>query len=179
VKQEFRTIAEAVANVGKEYPNHGFVFQDLEGKETAYDYPQVEQQTAARAANLQAAGLQKGDRLGLIVIEPEDFVLTFLAAVRVGIVPVPLYPPLSFGNLDAYSERTAKVLESAGARLLVASAKLQNVLWSMVDKVPSLERLVVAEKLRDATTAPVYPEILPEDLASCSTPRAPPPTRRA
>jgi fatty-acyl-CoA synthase len=165
VKQEFRTIAEAVANVGKEYPNHGFVFQDLEGKETAYDYPQVEQQTAARAANLQAAGLQKGDRLGLIVIEPEDFVLTFLAAVRVGIVPVPLYPPLSFGNLDAYSERTAKVLESAGARLLVASAKLQNVLWSMVDKVPSLERLVVAEKLRDATTAPVYPEILPEDLA--------------
>lgn len=166
MQTEFRTIAEAVANVGIHHPGHGFVFQDLEGKETSYHFPEVEKQTATRAANLQAAGLRKGDRVGLIVIEPEDFVLTFLAAIRVGVVPVPLYPPLSFGNLDAYADRTAKVLESAGAKLLVASAKLQNVLWGMVDRVPSLQRLVAAEKLREAApAAPEYPEIAPDDLA--------------
>jgi fatty-acyl-CoA synthase len=166
MRPSFRTVAEATAGVGQVYPHLGMVFQDLEGKETSYTFPQVERETAKRAAALQRLGLKKGDRLGLIVIEPEDFVLTFLAAIRVGVVPVPLYPPLSFGNLDAYADRTARVLTSAGARLLAASARLQNVLWAMVDQVPSLEKLVVVETLaEEGGDEPVYPEIVPEDLA--------------
>ncbi|MEQ1503147.1 MAG: fatty acyl-AMP ligase [Myxococcota bacterium] len=161
----FPTVADAVANVGGLFPNNGFVFQDLEGNETEYSYLQVEIETAKRAGALQSYGLQKGDRVGLVLIEPEDFVLTFLAAVRVGLVPVPLYPPLSFGNLDAYADRTARVLQSAGARLLVASARLQNVLWGLCEKVPSLERLVVADTLRGIDANPVFPKIVPGDLA--------------
>jgi len=165
MRPTFRTVAEAAARIGSLFPDHGFVFQDIEGKETGYTYPQVERETAKRAHGLQQLGLRKGDRLGLIVIEPEDFVLTFIGALRIGVVPVPLYPPMSFGNLDAYSERTARVLDSAGARILVTSTRLQNVLWAMVDQVPSLERLVVVESLREATGEPEYPEIEPEDLA--------------
>jgi fatty-acyl-CoA synthase len=165
MRPAFRTIAEAVAEVGKLFPQNGYVFQNLEGVETAYTYIEVERETAKRAAALQAFGLGKGDRVGLIVIEPEDFVLTFLAAVRSGMVPIPLYPPMSFGNLDAYADRTARVLENAGARVLCASARLQNVLWGLCDKVSTLERLVVVETLRDATGEPVLPEVRPEDLA--------------
>lgn len=161
----FTTVAEAIEKVGSLFPENGYVFQDLEGNETSYTYIEVEAATARRAAALQAYGLAKGDRLGLIVIEPEDFVLTFLAAIRVGIVPVPLYPPMSFGNLDAYADRTSRVLESAGAKILAASSRLQNVLWGLCGKVPSLERLVVVETLREATGTPVFPEIRPEDLA--------------
>lgn len=165
MRPAFRTIAEAVARVGELFPQHGFVFQDLEGKETSYSFVDIERETAKRASALQKYGLSKGDRLGLIVIEPEDFVLTFLAAVRVGIVPVPLYPPMSFGNLDAYAERTARVLQSAGARLLAASSRLQNVLWGLCEKVPSLQRLVCVETLRDGEGTPDYPVIEPDDLA--------------
>jgi fatty-acyl-CoA synthase len=161
----FRTIAEAVARVGELYPKNTFVFQDLEGKETSYSFVDLERETAKRAAGLQQHGLTKGDRLGLIVIEPEDFVLTFLAAIRVGIVPVPLYPPMSFGNLDAYADRTARVLQSAGAKLLAASSRLQNVLWGLCEKVPTLQRLVCVETLRSEDQAPVYPEVEPDDLA--------------
>ena len=75
----FRTVAQAIAEVGKHFPNHGFVFQDLKGEESSYDFPVLAHETARRGAALQAMGLRKGDRLGLIVIEPEDFVLTFLA----------------------------------------------------------------------------------------------------
>jgi len=161
----FRTVAQAIAEVGQHYPEHDFVFQDLRGDETAYTFVELEENTARRAAALQAYGMRKGDRVGLIVIEPEDFVLTFLACLRVGVVPVPLYPPLSFGNLDAYADRTAKVLTSSASRLLIASGKLQNVLWAMVDRVPSMEALVAVEKLRDAAGTPEFPEIEPEDLA--------------
>jgi len=161
----FRTVAQAVAEVGQHYPENDFVFQDLRGNETSYSFVELEKNTARRAAALQAFGMRKGDRVGLIVIEPEDFVLTFLACLRVGVVPVPLYPPLSFGNLDAYADRTAKVLTSSQSRLLIASGKLQNVLWAMVDRVDSMEELVAVEKLRDAAGTPDYPTIEPEDLA--------------
>ncbi len=161
----FRTVAQAIAEVGQHFPENDFVFQDLKGEETSYSFVDVEAHTARRAASLQSFGLAKGDRVGLIVIEPEDFVLTFLACLRVGVVPVPLYPPLSFGNLDAYADRTAKVLDSSSSKLLIASSKLQNVLWGLVDKVPSLQKLLPVEKLREAEGTPSYPTIDPEDLA--------------
>ncbi len=160
----FATVAEAIALAGQHWPQNGFTFQDEAGEETAYSFGEIERETARRAAGLQAMGLQKGDRVGLIVIEPELFVLAFLACLRVGVVPVPLYPPLSMGNLDAYAQRTATILQSAGARVLISSARLQNLLWSQVDRVPSLERLVRAEDLaQDA--APRLPTIQPQDIA--------------
>jgi fatty-acyl-CoA synthase len=165
----FETVAEAIEKVGQLFPDHGYVFQDLQGNETAYSYPEVEVETAQRAAVLQSLGLVKGDRLGLVVIEPEDFVLTFLAAVRVGLVPIPLYPPMSFANLDAYAERTARVLDTSGAKVLAASARLQNVLWGLCDRVTSLKRLVTVETLRKDQRKPdlpvSLPEVRPEDLA--------------
>lgn len=162
---KFRTIAEAIETVGTRAPHRGLTFQDMKGNETYYPFPELVEAATQRAAGLQALGLKKGDRFGLIVVEPEDFVLTFLGALRIGVLPVPLYPPLSFGSLDAYAARTAKVLDSAGARLLVASAKLRNVLWALIDEVPSLERLVQAEDLTTATGEADLPVIEPDDLA--------------
>ncbi|MCB9777568.1 MAG: fatty acyl-AMP ligase [Alphaproteobacteria bacterium] len=161
----FSTVAEAVARIGEIFPDNGFTFQDDRGKETPYLFTDMERATAARVAGMQALGLTKGDRIGLVIVEPEQFVLTFLAALRCGVIPVPLYPPLSMGNLDAYADRTATILQSAGARVLVASGRLQNLLWSQVDKVDSLERVIVAEDLVGNPDAAVWPEIAPEDLA--------------
>jgi fatty-acyl-CoA synthase len=162
---KFRTVAEAIAEVGRYYPEHDMVFQDLAGKETAYTFVDLERETAVRATALFEMGLAQGDRFGMVVIEPEDFVLTFLAALRCGIVPVPLYPPMSFASLDAYHERSAKVLASAEARLVFASSRLQNVLWSLVDAVPSLERVVAIETLRGLTARREMPAIAPSDVA--------------
>jgi fatty-acyl-CoA synthase len=161
----FPTLAHAVASIGHDWPDLGYTFQDDRGNETFFTFPEIAEQTARRAAALQAMGLRKGDRVGLIVIEPEDFVLSFLAMFRLGVVPVPLYPPLSLGNLDAYAERTARVLDSAEAKVLVASGSLQNILWSQVDKVPSLTRLVKAEDLRKGSPNADLPEIEPDDVA--------------
>ncbi len=161
----FPTVAQAIAEVGKHFPQSGYVFQDMRGNETSYDYSKVERLTAGRARLMQDMGLRQGDRIGLIVVEPEDFVLTFLAALRIGVIPVPLYPPLSFGALDAYADRTARVLQLSEARVLFASARLQNVLWALVDRVPTLERLVKVEELADGSGTPDYPEITPDHIA--------------
>jgi acyl-CoA synthetase (AMP-forming)/AMP-acid ligase II len=161
----YRTLAQAIPAIGALHPTRGFVFQDQKGVETSFSFADIDAQTAVRAAALQELGLRKGDRFGLIVVEPEDFVLTFLAALRVGILPVPLYPPLSFGSLDAYAERTARVLESAGVTALIASGQLENVLWGLVDRVSTLGRLVRVEDLRTARGVATWPVISPDDLA--------------
>ncbi len=160
----FDTIAEAVAEIGSRYPDLGFTFQDAQGTEKTYTFPEIARDTARRAAALQELGLKKGDRLGLIVIEPEDFVLTFLAAIRIGAVPVPLYPPMSFANLKAYVDRTARILTNAGAHVLVTSGLLHDLLSALPAFVGPLEHVVNADSL-SSEAEPTFPEITPDDLA--------------
>ena len=158
-----KTLAAAIENCPKLHPTKGFTFQNMAGEEHFWSFADVERESAARAKAIQDLGLTKGDRLGLVIIEPQDFVLTFLAAARIGVVPVPLYPPMSMGELDSYVDRLTGILTTANAKLLVASEKLKNVLWQVVDKVDAIDKLVPVEKL-GAEGTPVYPEILESDL---------------
>jgi fatty-acyl-CoA synthase len=144
---EFKTVAEAVAKIGSLYPHNGFTFQDLDGKEVTYTFPTLAKDTERRGAALQRLGLKKGDRLGMIVIDPEQFVLTFLAAVRIGVVPVPIYPPLYLGRLDSYFQQTESVLNTSSTSVLVVSSRLVNVLSRLTGNVRTLERLVEVEQL--------------------------------
>jgi fatty-acyl-CoA synthase len=131
-----------------------------------YTYVDVYDRMMARGRSLAALGLGRGDRLAIILPEPEDFVLTFLGAMAFGIVPVPMYPPLGFGKLDAYIASSARIARKAGARALVTDARVQNILWSLIDEVEPLERIVTVEKL-DATPGPAVerPQLTLDDLA--------------
>ncbi len=162
---EYRTIAEAIPGTAVRWPDHGYTFQDLKGDETFYSFAEIERETARRAGALQAHGLTKGDRLGMVLIEPRDFVLTFLACLRVGVIPVPFYPPLGLGNFASYSARIGRLLESCGARMLFASRRLESVLWALVGEVPCLERLITDKHLERDHPPPVYPELGPDDIA--------------
>jgi fatty-acyl-CoA synthase len=125
---DFSTIAEAVAEVGRFYPDNGFTFQDLAGHETTYSFPAIAAETARRAGALHRLGFRPGDRLALIATEPEHFVLTFLAALRIGVVPVPLYPPLYLAHLQAYLVQTEAIITSSAAKLVAMSATLRKSL---------------------------------------------------
>lgn len=159
------TLATALQASAELYPENGFAFQDMTGKETFYAFPEMVKATHTRAAAMQKLGLKKGDRVGIIVIEPEDFVLSFFGAVQIGVIPVPLYPPVSMGEIDAYMDRLTRILDTAKADVLLASEKLQNVLWGVVDRVPSLRKLVAIETLRVSSHEAVFPEITQEDIA--------------
>ncbi|HEY0510996.1 MAG TPA: AMP-binding protein, partial [Thermoanaerobaculia bacterium] len=160
----YRTIAEAITGTAARWPDHGYTFQDLKGNETFYSFAEIAGETARRAGALQALGLRRGDRLGMVLIEPREFVLTFLASLRVGVIPVPFYPPLGLGNFDSYSQRIGRLLQSCEARMLFASRRLESVLWALVSEVPCLERLIT-EKHLEPDRPPDYPELTPDDVA--------------
>ena len=65
------TVAAAVAEIAARWPGNGFTFQDPDGRETTYPFPQIEAASAARAVHLKRLGLRKGDRLALAIRSPK------------------------------------------------------------------------------------------------------------
>ncbi len=146
-------------------PGAGATFVRPDGTDVVYPFAKLRAEAWRRGRNLLRLGLKKGDRLGFIVPEPEEFVLTFLGATCVGIVPVPLYPPLGMGKLDAYMTASAKVLESAGAKMVLTTKRIQPILWSLVDSVSTVDRLITCDKLTGDAPDVVVERVEPDDIA--------------
>ena len=87
-----RTIRDAIADSAKNWPGNGFTFEKRGDVNVFYSFVRIEKETASRAAALASLGLTKGDRIILSFPDPEDFVLTFLAATRLGLLAVPVFP---------------------------------------------------------------------------------------
>lgn len=154
----FDTVVDAVSEWSAD-SRQGFTFQNLRGEETTYTFEAIAAETARRAGTLQQLGLGKGDRLGLIVAEPEDFVLDFIAALRIGVVPVAAYPPHYLGGLEHYTQQVESVFRSADARLLVVSPQFVNIVRTLPSTV------IPTTALLNGTHQPVFPGIAPDDLA--------------
>jgi fatty-acyl-CoA synthase len=164
---QFATLAEAIAKIGRLFPEHGFTFQDQAGRETTYSFPQIAEETARRAGALHRLGLNRGDTLALIAPDPEHFVLTFLAALRIGVIPVPLYPPLYLSRLDAYQAHTLAILKSSRAKMLAIPGSLRDSLAALGAGSTETLQFVDLETLKDAKPGfvPSDEVVVPDDVA--------------
>lgn len=159
------TIPAAVVELAQR-PGVSLRFLRPGSEPSEYTYGDVHDEMIRRGRRLCDLGLEKGDRVAIVLPEPEDFVLTFLGAMAMGIVPVPMYPPLGFGKLDSYIESSARIVRKAGAKALVTDAKVQNVLWSLVDKAESLEALHTVDTLEKTPSKDWdVPDLTRDDLA--------------
>jgi len=113
-----RTLIDALREVAK-HTEKGITFVRSDGREQTLSYRQVWDEARQRAHFLQERGIRKGDRVVLTLPEPDDFVLTFFGAMAAGAVPVPLYPPQTMARLDAYLANLSRIIEVAGAKLIV------------------------------------------------------------
>ena len=130
--------------------DRGFTFVGARGpgEDLTLSFDELRLEALRRASHLRAMGLAKGDRLALVIPEGEDFIPTFLAALWLGVVPVPLYPPVSLGKLDAFMDALVGILNVAQPKALVTSERVGKVLWSAVGKVDTLERVILTSELR-------------------------------
>ncbi len=138
----------AALDAGQGMTTKGYTFLDRDTEGNFYSFEKLREEAMRRAAHFRSYGLKKGDRLAMIVPEGEDFVPTFLAAVWAGIVPVPLYPPLSMGKLDAYVDTLVAIMTKAKPTYVVTSTKVQAVIWGGVSKVASIKGVITTEELK-------------------------------
>src|ERR1700677_1863388 len=116
------TLVEAVrARALGEARGRGFVFVRSDGTEKLFSFHDIAVEAERRGAHLAARGLRKGDRLALVMPEGEQFVLSFLGALFAGVVPVPIYPQLTFKNIEGYHDTVAHIARASGASMLLTS----------------------------------------------------------
>lgn len=155
----FPTFAHALEDAAKADPTLGFRFVSEDGvpgfgskstSEASFSYTALERASARYGGALQALGLKKGDRVALILPAAEDFVLCFFGAMRAGIIPVPIYPPLGLGQLQGYLDNTRHIVAKSGARALITSAQIKRLLGTVQAAAPSLEQVVAVEGIRES-----------------------------
>ncbi|HEX4417686.1 MAG TPA: fatty acyl-AMP ligase [Kofleriaceae bacterium] len=137
------------------WTDRGFTFLDHPQREQFFSFDRLRTEAMQRAAHFRHHGLRPGDRVAMVIPDGADFVTTFLGAVWAGLVPVPLYPPLSLGKLDSYIETVVMILAKARPTHVVTNVKLQQVLWSGLAKVPGFQGVITVEQLRDPAPAGV------------------------
>src|ERR1700674_3747846 len=145
----------------------GFRFITACGEQHYYPYQALERAARQRAAKLAALGLNKGDRVALVIADPEEFVLSFLGASVAGLVSVPIYPRASFNfkTKRSYAETVTHIVRSAGARMLLTLASTKEMIEEALGADTGLERVVVLEEfLEDEPPAFEFPEVTAQDL---------------
>jgi fatty-acyl-CoA synthase len=129
---DFRSIAEALDYAAQGPTGINFYTGKGEVAE-ALPYAMLRQQAIALALRLLGAGLQPGDRVGLVADNNGDFARAFFACQYAGLVPAPLPLPTAFGGRQGYIDHLRRMLESAGAAAAFASADLASWLAEACD----------------------------------------------
>jgi len=110
------------------HADRAVTFLRANGEERRVSYPELWVEARRRASALLALGLEKGDRVALILPEPDEFVLTFIAALTAGVVAVPMYPPQTLAKMEAYGETVRHVLAASGAKVLITNESLEPLI---------------------------------------------------
>ena len=143
----------------------GFRFFGLDRTERFFSYEAMEAEAYRRGRHLVALGLEKGERVALVIAEPHEFVLTFLGAALSGLVPVPIFPRASFKNVDAYVDVLSHILTTAKARVAVCMKANAEIVQRAKAQTPGLEHVLEVETAFEGEAPAFAPRtITPDDL---------------
>jgi fatty-acyl-CoA synthase len=145
----------------------GFIFVRPDGTERLRSFRAMAVEAGRRAARLAALGLERGDRVALVVPDGEEFVLSLLGSLFAGLVPVPLSPQLSMSSIDAYHATVAHIARAAGAAVLLTTAIARPYVEGVAARVPGLRAIVTVEELAASKggTESMCVSASPDDLA--------------
>ncbi len=122
---DFRTIAEALDYAAAGATGINF----YSGKNVlaeALPYRQLREQALLLARRMLAAGLEPGDRIGLIAENDGDFARGFYACQYAGLIPAPLPLPAAFGGREGYIAHLRRMLQTAGASAVFGPQMLRD-----------------------------------------------------
>ncbi len=111
----------------------GLTLLDRRERPTFLSWRRVSEGAARIAAALGALGVEPGERVALIFPTCAEFFDAFFGILVAGAVPAPLYPPVRLGRLAEYHRRTARMIEAAGARLVLADRRVRRLLGEAME----------------------------------------------
>jgi fatty-acyl-CoA synthase len=116
----------------RETTGRGLRFVDGAERETLLPWSEIAGRAERVAGALAAAGVGVGERVALVYPTGPEFFDAFFGALLAGAVPVPLYPPVRLGRLAEYHARTARLIEAAGAVIVLVDRRLRALLGEAI-----------------------------------------------
>src|ERR1044072_1460335 len=99
-------------------------------------YAELAESVARVGPVLEKLGLQREDRLAMIMLETVDFPVLFWGAIRAGIIPIPL-------NTLLPVEQFRYILQDSRAKALFVSAPFLKIAESAGSGISTLQKLIV------------------------------------
>ena len=124
----------------------------------AVTYGQLWHESARYAAGLRKAGVEYGDRVCLIYPTCKEFFFTFFGALRLGAVPVPLYPTLGV-------EATANVFRDSEAKVVATIGWFRKGVEESQSGVSTLRHVLEPQDLEVDAPIPAFPAASENDTA--------------
>lgn len=90
-------------------------------------YAELYTEADSVAGHLQKEGVTSGDKVALVILEPDHFISSFVAIVLAGGIPIPLSPPSVSGRTEAYYKLLNYILEDSHATYLLHSDDLEDL----------------------------------------------------
>ncbi|MBK9261753.1 MAG: fatty acyl-AMP ligase [Polyangiaceae bacterium] len=146
--------------------DRALTFVRTNGAERRVTYAELWADAASRAQALRELGFTTGDRVGLILPEPDEFVLSFVGALVAGLVAVPMYPPATLAKMDAYGDTVRHVLRASGARGLITTDTMGPLVEGQLLGDGAASRIVFERDIRGhALSDAGLPDVRGSDLA--------------
>jgi acyl-CoA synthetase (AMP-forming)/AMP-acid ligase II len=127
---KYSTLIEMLAHAGRS--DASLFFVDRKEQDLEVPMARVRQRAMSIAADLMARGVQKGDRVALVLPTSPEFVECLFGVICAGAIPVPLYPPVRLGKLGEYHSKTAAMLRAVDAALVVTDERIRRLLGTSV-----------------------------------------------
>ncbi|MBA0052706.1 fatty acyl-AMP ligase [Streptomyces sp. AJS327] len=118
-----KTLHETLDSVAERRPT---VPVDFPSEKRSTTLGELAEDSRRMARALTGAGVEPGDRLGVLCQNEPDFLVALFAAARLGCAACPLPIPTGPKDVDAYLGRLGRVSQVAGMRHLVLSASFAS-----------------------------------------------------
>jgi len=137
-RPEERTLTRLLAYQAAQHPDRVFFRY---ANERAYTFAEMDSWSNRIAGGLKSLGIEKGDRVGLLLPNCAEFVPAWFGISKLGAVEVPI-------NHDLKGQLLSYVLQNSGCKALVCHARFLADLAAVLPENPFIETVVVV-----ATTA--------------------------
>jgi acyl carrier protein len=117
------------------------------------------------AAGLAARGVEAGQTVAIMLPTGKDYLFSFFGILIAGGIPVPIYPPARWSQIEDHLQRHAGILDNSQARLLITVPEAQPLFVLLRAHTGTLRNIATPAELAACAAVESHVSRSPSDLA--------------
>lgn len=136
-----------------------------EGIDAELTYAAMSDRASAVAAGLLDCDVVPGDPVALMLPTGHDYFVSFVGILLAGAIPVPIYPPARPSQLEEHLRRHVRILDNAGAVMLITVPEARRLGRLTRSHVPTMKNVTTPPELITSGSGGSLPRRGGDDIA--------------